>query len=180
MFSREVRSLSDISASRPGPRGHQILHPVRSHIAGEDVFDLRDLSVFHFEAETDDQGLVQLLHDSVECDLAAGEIDGIDFECSGSFGGADPQSVAHGNFGGVLGQPHALGAVAVCARALRRKAVPARSYLSIQKAYRDFPPYGVMLGTFSETGSGVEYAAAEALANHLLASARSMPTPRPL
>lgn len=59
------------------PRRDQVLHAVGPPVAGEDVLDFHDLSVFPFQAERDDERFVEFLHDSIESDWAAGEIDGV-------------------------------------------------------------------------------------------------------
>ena len=40
-----------------GPRSHQILHPVRAHIARQHVLDLGDLAVDHLQAQAMISGL---------------------------------------------------------------------------------------------------------------------------
>ena len=86
---------------------HQVLHPIRTDIAGEHVFDFGDLAIHHFEAQGDDVRPVVFLHDAVEAGLVRRGIDGVNLEGGGSFRRAHPQAVADGNLRGVFGEPDA-------------------------------------------------------------------------
>jgi len=68
------------------------------------MFDLGDLAMNHFQAERDDQRLVQFLHHSVKRHLTGGLIDRVDLERGGAFGSAHPEAVADLDFGGIFGE----------------------------------------------------------------------------
>jgi hypothetical protein len=93
LLTRSLVGIGNVS-EKAGSGGDQILHPIRPHIAGEDVLDLRDLTVNHLQAQRNDQRLVQLLHDAVKRYLAGGRIDRVDFESSRRFRSVHPEAIS--------------------------------------------------------------------------------------
>jgi hypothetical protein len=65
-------------------RRHKVLHPIRTHVARQNMLYFGDLAIHHFEPQRDDQRPAIFLHNAVEADLIGLRIDGVDLEGRGA------------------------------------------------------------------------------------------------
>jgi hypothetical protein len=73
--------------------------------ASQNLLDLGHAPIRELQTQREDDRLVELLHDAEEARLPGLLLIGnVDLEGRRSLGGADPQTIADGDFGGVLGE----------------------------------------------------------------------------